>query len=62
MTIDEAIKTLSERFHDPALKFDDDYYDAIQLGIEALKRHKGNYLNPQRAGVDFRRLPGETEK
>lgn len=29
------------------------------LGIEALKRCRSNYLDPQHA--DFRRLPGETE-
>jgi len=60
MSIDEAIKILSERFHDPTCKFDDDYYDAIQLGIEALKRIRSQY-DPDHQHMRIP-LPGETRE
>ena len=58
MTIDEAIKTMSERFSDPLRKFDDDYFEAIKLGIEALREIKES----RRHGYTFVQvtLPGET--
>lgn len=60
MTAEEAIKfnQATEKY----LRTKDMFLGAkaLQLGIEALKRCRDNYLNPQRA--DFRRLPGETEE
>lgn len=60
MTPAEAIRRLGNL----AIHHRDDTFPenekALQLGTEALKRCRWNYLNPQNA--DFRRLPGETEE
>ena len=54
MTLEEAVKY--QEADKSGVVFNQ---QARQLGIEAMKRCRWNYLNPQRA--DFRRLPGETE-
>lgn len=59
MTLEEAIEFQEQYLRQPQTHIGDILDDAIRLGIEALKRCRHNYLNPQRA--DFRRLPGETE-
>lgn len=60
MTLEEAIKRLGKIKAGKEYVFLPLSQDALSEGIEALKRCRHNYLNPQRA--DFRRLPGETEE
>lgn len=59
MTLEEAIEILTDRFPSPELVEDDNLYDAVKLGIEALeflsqweRDHNGEKLVI---------LPGETE-
>ena len=64
MTIDKAIETLSFELLPLRGFLHKDYNQAIELGIEALKRIK----RIRTAGIDelntvsFVRLPGETER
>jgi hypothetical protein len=60
MTIDEASKELETLKE--LLKPDTDihFLNAIGLGIEALKRAKGNRIDPQ--PTVYSPLPGETEE
>jgi len=60
MTIDEAIKELTELQEDLSGGTPDPAVDAIKLGIEALKRHKDKTrLLPSEL---LQPLPGETEQ
>lgn len=59
MTIDEAIRILSDSANRGMTTFGPDFRDAERLGIEALKR-----ILAQRVGLPTSRwftLPGETE-
>jgi len=59
MTIDEAIKTLSDDMTDLTIYQVPDFIDAIKLGIEALKRERRH-----RDGLLLTKpelLPGETK-
>ena len=60
MTPEEAMKKISAWQIGKGNPSYDKLNRALNLGIEALRRCRHNYLNPQRA--DFRRLPGETEE
>ena len=59
-TIDKAIKRLTAyckwRKPDP----DDNFHESVQLGIEALKRIKGQRFHKELGMYSL--LPGETEK
>ena len=59
MKIDKAIKILD--VHQEMLRLEDlpDLYNALQLGIEALKRLKEH--REEHIDITFRALPGETE-
>jgi len=59
MTIDEAIKTLTEILDDEESMWEPDGANALQLGIESLKR-----VNVRRDHLSWKfepLLPGETE-
>ena len=60
MTIDEAIEALSYIVVDQPYGFRDEPYEAIRLGIEALKRVKAQRKEPFAFAKAL--LPGETEK
>ena len=60
MKLAKAIEIQTILANAPDWVFDNENRDALKLGIEAMKRCRSNYLNPQRA--DFRLLPGETEE
>ena len=60
ITLEAAIETLSTENKHPWNRDNSPLREAVKLGIEALKRCRDNYLNPQRA--DLRRLPGETKE
>lgn len=60
MTPEEAMKEISAWQSNKGNPSYDKLNRALDLGIEALERHRSNSLNPQYA--DFRRLPGETEE
>lgn len=59
MTIDEAIRVLSDKDPDIDGIMNDDYSKAIKLGIEALKRIKD--ARGRTMWVVCENLPGETE-
>lgn len=60
MTIDKAIEILLDLLHKTPRFSPFDNRNAIELGIEALKRlkeHREDHID-----ITFRALPGETEK
>lgn len=60
MRIEKAIETLELEYSKREIPFDADYYDALCLGIEALKTIKA-----ERTIYGFKRqgqLPGETKE
>ncbi len=59
MYISKAIEILNHYPDPDEIYSDPDFMDAIKLGIEALKRVKGNRLYPQPDVYPL--LPGETE-
>ena len=60
MTPEEAMKEISAWQIGKGNPSYDKLNRALNLGIEALERHRSNSLNPQRA--DFRPLPSETKE
>lgn len=60
MTIDEAIKELTEPYNERQLIVSPRFMEALQLGIEALKRERE--YRPTREPRTFDFLPGETEE
>lgn len=60
MTIDEAIEILEHKTNLAQFRNDPTMMSAIKLGIESLKREKGNREDPDYFIV--RRLPGETKE
>jgi len=59
MIIDEAIERLETAKEGWPVSAGEKYYQALELGLEALKRVKGNRLYPQPTVYPL--LPGETE-
>ena len=59
MNIPKAIEILTILHRDLDINWMDDYKDAIQLGIEALKRTKSN--REVYWGAAYVPLPGETD-
>jgi len=59
MKLDEAIEKVQYVIADVPAIYSDEVYDALTLGIEALKRIKANRIWPEvyHSGT----LPGETE-
>lgn len=60
MTVDKAVELLKAVPPTIFSKFDSDYYDAVQLGIEALRRTKKE--REIKGGLYNYLLPGETEE
>jgi hypothetical protein len=60
MTIDEAIRILDSSQAPPLMHPESKYNNALNLGIEALKRIKDNRENL--LPFTFHKLPGETEE
>jgi len=60
MTIDEAIRIIQENAAWLDIESSKGYFQALQLGIEALKRVKWQRENYQK--TSYRLLPGETEE
>lgn len=60
MTLDEVISILSLAAHGHAFTIGPDFYKALQVGIEAVKRHQ--QISAPSSGYIVEPLPGETEE
>ena len=58
MTVDKAIKILADAAYGHSITTNRNFYDALKLGIEALKRHKELR---SAAPISYALLLGETE-